>query len=318
MNIDGSDLLAETRGSISLPVTIDGPISVLDVSSITSIDRSDVSAKGGAYVAFPGVSSYSGSDQCLTDRLQVNDPGSVLDLSNFTQLDHSDCGSLRLEANGGGWLDLSDIDLIGSFPDLRTSGVDSIISVRSLNLTTGARISGTDGGWIEVAGGVSYQTTNSCSFSWSQDATLSMIGSGDRACEILEVGSEDSGLDPAGFGENFHLEVLRIGPGTRVRLVDFQDNGNRGGSGGIHEVLYVEKIVFVDATGFLLTGPRHLYYNSLIGNTSQIVVTSEYASFEAELAGPDVSVICSLFDSDGDGDVDLKYFADYNNSFQTP
>ena len=116
---------------------------------------------------------------------------------------------------------------------------------------------------------------------------------------------------------NFNLDAFSIGPGARVRVVDAIDNGNRG-AGGEAEVLYVDTLTFEDATGRVFLGLRRLYFNTLIGDATQVVASDDFGAFAEELAGPAAPVDCSFFDADGDTDVDLDDFADFQNMHTAP
>ena len=94
----------------------------------------------------------------------------------------------------------------------------------------------------------------------------------------LEVGGLDLGLnafthegDPQGFVDNFSIPTLEIGAGSHVFLEDLFDNGNRGGMGGLAEALYVENLVFQDASALLNLNGLNLYYGSLTGDLGQII-----------------------------------------------
>ncbi|MFQ5924009.1 MAG: hypothetical protein ACE5M4_14315, partial [Anaerolineales bacterium] len=99
----------------------------------------------------------------------------------------------------------------------------------------------------------------------------------------IEIGGEDLGTDPdnhigdpQGFIRNFHLPRLIIGPSAKVNLFDVINNGNRNGPHGDAEALYVDTLEFEDANGLLNLNRHHLYYNTLIGNPSQIVDSAEH------------------------------------------
>jgi hypothetical protein len=82
----------------------------------------------------------------------------------------------------------------------------------------------------------------------------------------LEVGGSDLGDVPEGYDGNFHLGKLVIGPGARVRLVDAVDNGNRDGTAGGPEALYVHTLDFRGEDGILNLNGLNLYYEELTVN----------------------------------------------------
>lgn len=94
----------------------------------------------------------------------------------------------------------------------------------------------------------------------------------------LETGGLDLGLDaashqgdPFGFTDNFSIPTLEIGAGAHVFLKDLFDNGNRGGTGGVTEALYVDTLVFQDTAGLLNLNGLNLYFNNIIGDPGQII-----------------------------------------------
>jgi len=87
----------------------------------------------------------------------------------------------------------------------------------------------------------------------------------------LEVGGTDIGDEPEGFDNNFDLSILRIGPGAHAILEDLIDNGNRDGTGGSEESLYVDTLAFADPDGLLNLSGLHIYYQNLIGDPAQII-----------------------------------------------
>ena len=98
------------------------------------------------------------------------------------------------------------------------------------------------------------------------------------AWSSLEIGGLDLGTDPLnhvgdplGFSDNFDLAELVIGADGRVFLSDIWDNGNRNGIFGDAEALFVDTLVFADSSSVLNLNGLHIYYNSLVGNSSQII-----------------------------------------------
>ena len=292
-------------------LTVDGPGNTIDLSQVTSLDLSNVTIEGGALVSFPQVTAYAGSAGCASETLKAVGAGSVLDLSSVTDLTGGDCGFLRVSALSGGAVDLTSLDVVSS-PDLLADEVDSVLSVRGIRLGTGGSLVATDGGTIVVHESVAFELTNPADFAWSGGATLSMLGTEDAECPLLEIAGEDLGDDPAGHVNNFSLDTFSVGPGARIRLVDVSDNGNRG-AGGEAEVLYVDTLTFEDPTGRVFLDLHRLYFNTLIGHATQVVASDDYGAFVEEFAGPGTPVDCPFFDADGDVDVDLGDFAEFQN-----
>ncbi len=87
----------------------------------------------------------------------------------------------------------------------------------------------------------------------------------------FEVAGRDVGDIASGYTSNFNVPHLVIGPGAKVNLFDAVNNGNRGGSGGNAEALYVGTVEFLDGAGRINLNGHHLYYSNLIGSAGQIV-----------------------------------------------
>ena len=88
---------------------------------------------------------------------------------------------------------------------------------------------------------------------------------------VLEIAGLDQGNDPGGFLEYFEIPTLEIGAGASVFLRDLLDNGNRDGTGGQSEALYVDTLVFQDGFSVLNLNGLNLYFNNLVGDQSQII-----------------------------------------------
>jgi hypothetical protein len=90
--------------------------------------------------------------------------------------------------------------------------------------------------------------------------TLNLDGSG--PWQRLEIGGLDSGYDPltwVGFSNNFNLTKLALNTAdTKAYFTDWLFNGNRGGSGGFYEALYVDSLTLAEDTVLNLNG-FHLY-----------------------------------------------------------
>ena len=149
---------------------------------------------------------------------------------------------------------------------------------------------------MRVRGSMRYAMTNPATFTWIGDAanrsTLAMVGGTPGAYATLEVAGEDMGDVAAGWTANFQLDRLLIGPGAQVLLADALDNGNRGGTAGSAEALYVSTLELA-AGARLDLNCLHDYYDTLIQDpTAQI------------LEGAGCAEVC-IGDIDGDGAVSL-------------
>jgi|GEM_PF-4907036 len=217
---------------------------------------------------------------------------------------------------------------------LNLTGADCSVACVDLQLCAG--------GVLDVAGAISL--TGSLTFAnviegewfWSSSAVLEMYG-GVGAADYdpndyvqLEIGGRDLGDDPNnhtgdpnGFADNFDLPELVIGPDAHVNLADAVDNGNRNGSGGPAEALYVDRLRFTDTDGRLVLNGFHLYYNTLNGDQSQILDSMPLLGDLDGDCDVDLSDLARLLagygmtsgatyadgDLDGDGDVDLADLA---------
>ncbi len=118
----------------------------------------------------------------------------------------------------------------------------------------------------------------------------------------LEIGGSDFGTDPhpapvtpaaAGFVDNFDITTLTIDANSNVLLVDSVNNGNRNGTFGADEALYVDTLN-IGANATLNLNGLNLYYNSLISDPSSTITLSAFntldgvhdAGTKLDLGGP--------------------------------
>jgi hypothetical protein len=171
-----------------------------------------------------------------------------------------------ISVTNGGELELNDANMTGSDLSMDSTGIMDINSVLSLS------------------GNLSFEMTNESLWDWGTNADLLMSGGvGANIGEwgtwaAMEIGGSDYGTDPVnhvgapgGFSSNFDLTELIIGEGASVYLTDTVDNGNRGGSHGDDEALYVDILRFADSSGLLNINGLHFYYKTLHGNIGQII-----------------------------------------------
>ncbi len=224
--------------------------------------------------------------------------------------------------------------------------VDSDSSITAVNLevcTNGVLdIDGT----MTFGGSVELATTDTNGWYWGPASTLEMTGGvglpdhDPTNYVTLEVGGMDRGLDPsthqgapAGFLNNYGLTELIIGPGTHLSLVDRFDNGNRGGTGGQVEALYVDTLRFADTTGFLNLNGLHLYYNTIDppsasnqmidcrytdGNCDGDVDMADFAMFQTCFGRGSIPNRCDRYDLNVDGDIDLQDYELFANTLSSP
>ena len=172
----------------------------------------------------------------------------------------------RIDITKGGELELNNASMTGSDLFMDSTGILDINST------------------VSISGNLSFAMTDETYWGWGTDSILEMTGGVGAAADSwadwagLEIGGYDFGIDPdthtgdpAGFSNNFELEELVIGAGAHVYLMDLMNNANRGGTLGFAEALYVDALTFADVNGVLNLNDLNIYYNTLNGNTSQII-----------------------------------------------
>ena len=124
----------------------------------------------------------------------------------------------------------------------------------------------------ELVDEADWEVSTAVTFEFTGGAPLGTCPSpGSPSFSVIEVAGVDEGDTNSFYSGNFELPNLTIGPGALVLLVDVVDNGNRNGTASLNEALYVRNLVFADGTGEINTNGLNLYYQTLTGNSSQIV-----------------------------------------------
>jgi len=195
----------------------------------------------------------------------------------------------------GDWVALGGTIQINSGADITTTGVIDITNNGTLQFPD-ADLSGSDltvdntgtldiNGTITLFGNFSFRLTDAGRWNWTDIAKLKMSGGqGATIADFsnwshLEIGGADIGQN--GFTtNNFYLPELIIGADAHVILVDRIDNGNR--QTGISEALYVNTLVFDDESVTLSLNGLRLYYNTLNGDSSQLIDLAEDGSTPTE------------------------------------
>ncbi|MCK4341029.1 MAG: hypothetical protein KAY37_04820 [Phycisphaerae bacterium] len=150
----------------------------------------------------------------------------------------------------------------------------------------------------------------------------------------LEVAGYDGGPLTQYCADNFVIDTLTVN--DIMSLWDDVDNGNRGGTYGWNEALYINNLVF-GPDGILYTNGLHVYVNCepLSGDHGGHVCygsgcgdfdhdcdadSADFFDFIACLSGPDVPIgpECNPGDCDADVDVDLTDFAAFQVAFTGP
>ncbi|MCK4340645.1 MAG: hypothetical protein KAY37_02835 [Phycisphaerae bacterium] len=157
-----------------------------------------------------------------------------------------------------------------------TFAENTTVEFGTVSMQSSGRITVEDNGRVTVSKQYTHVLTNESYHNFNASGVLRAIGgTTGNVCDFdtivqIEVAGSDLGDDPAGFSDNFQLPRLIIAPGAKAVVVDNVDNGNRGGVGGNDEALYVDTLEFEDAAGLLVPNDLHIYYNTLIGDPSQI------------------------------------------------
>jgi hypothetical protein len=151
-------------------------------------------------------------------------------------------------------------------------------SASNVTLDTTSSIS--NHGGLMLFGNFSFAMTDPKKWDWPSASRAGLIMDGGTAATpasgaawaTLELGEKDNGAAGTGYDSSFSIPALEIGPGAHVLLQDLLDNGNRGGSAGNPEALYVDRLSFDDPTGQIDLNGLHLYYRQLVtGSVGQII-----------------------------------------------
>ncbi|MCH7920169.1 MAG: discoidin domain-containing protein [Planctomycetes bacterium] len=241
LELNGTLTLEHTNASNSTEVNFSGD-QVLSgtgqVISVSSAGRSDPNSDGNFLRPTDGGTLTIGSEITIHgDDLVVGDAssplinqGSILADSNGTYRTISVLGSTVtnegiLEANSG-TLDLGSTSTAGSgFLRARSTGI------------------------VTISQGLLGGTTNADQF--TSDGEFRFDGQGTQGTpQLIEAMSQDLGLVPLGFVNNFRYGTLALSNGTYVQLVDQSDNS----PGADPEAVYVNSLVVPIGTTLDLGG----------------------------------------------------------------
>ncbi|MCA9311447.1 MAG: hypothetical protein KDA21_09605, partial [Phycisphaerales bacterium] len=173
------------------------------------------------------------------------------------------------------------------------------------SITTPISLVVDNGATLVIQGNFSHAMTSEPLFNFNSTGALRMTGgSGLDPCDpgmpaTLEVAGSDKGNTGSGFVNNFEIERLVIGAGANVMLVDAINNGNRNGSAGAAEALYVDELIFEDPSGRIILNGLRLYYNSISGTVGQLDAGAD-CNDNGQLDACDISMGVSL-DCNGNG-----------------
>jgi hypothetical protein len=130
---NGGQVLSPKLATIvDVDIRVEGAASQLDFSKVTNVDRTNITAAGGGQFSLPLVTSYTGPST-NAGLFEASGVGSFIDLSTVTSFTGGDGRSARVFANGGGKVDLSNVQAINSgASDLRSTGAGSVLDVSKL------------------------------------------------------------------------------------------------------------------------------------------------------------------------------------------
>jgi len=243
--LDGGELKVSGDVTGHTDWTLDGTNSVLDVSRMTAISGTTLTAANGAVWVFPtGWHPVWGSGNTLTTA------GTGSRFINLTTLSLS---SVTLTMNTIAFTNQGVLDPQGS-------GVFDING--SLTIADPGVLAGASTGTITVSGDLIGDTRNADRY--APLGSVQFDGGGTAASpQQLEVMGRDLGGAVAGSSKNFTYSLIALSNNTYVRLVDLSDNA----AGVEPEALYVNSLVVPTGTTLDLNS-LHLYARATqIGGT---------------------------------------------------
>jgi hypothetical protein len=245
----------------------DGAGTVLDLSSLQSINAGWNDNNGGAYVhtitaTAGGLLDLSGV-QTITapyrteDRLDViAESGAIIDLSALQAAQSAGTGHARFVVGGAAMMLFGDLTVSGLM-DVALTDITSVLDVAGNLLLDSGTFSVTAGAQVTVGKNFAFRYTTEANMD-VQSGIVQLVG---QAPEFLEVGGSDVGIPP-GTGLNFGIGQLVVGAdnvATVVQLMETIDNGNRNGS--TPEALYLYGLGGPD--GLRILGGSTLRLNAL-------------------------------------------------------
>ncbi len=157
--------------------------------------------------------------------------------------------------------------------NINVSGLQSAIEIGgAVNFGSGQQVTIASGGKLTLGGNFSFRQTTESQLAMSS-GTLVLDGEGQQQ---LEIGGQDVGVGgtAATNGGNFGIARLFVGTATtqsNAKLVDLVNNGNRNGSGGAAESLYLygsggqAGLVLVNGSTLALNGLNLYAYDPSAG-----------------------------------------------------
>ena len=282
-----------------------GTATLLDLSSLLAINDSwndnwggvqthTISAAAAATIDLSNVQSITTPVQA-TDRLDFTaDSNAFIDLSSLSSI--TGPGQARFTIGSGASIRVGDLKAAQNTSVALSDLTSSFRSIGSLFLGANS-LSAASGSKITVGRHFSHSNTDETRIS-TASATLQLLGPGNQ---YLEVAGKDSGLPSDALpAHNFAIGQLVVGSDDQpsvVQLLDVVDNGNRAGSAGNAEALYLPGLGGPDGLvlkpgSTLVLGSINVYYrqgatwkklNDLLSTAGPIPVGNAYISSSAEL-----------------------------------
>jgi hypothetical protein len=254
------------------------------------------------------VSSWMAVGQGGAGTVIVNGPTASLDVPYLEVGHQTGTGTVNIQASGA--------SILARTLVLGAQSTFSAVSGASIRLTTGAG---------------SFENYSTDEVALGGLHNLNLVCDGDP--RYLEVSGYDDGVPSqyCWFDQipNFQIGLLTVN--GVLHLVDEVDNGNRGGTHGWHEALYVDDLT-TETGGIIYTHGLHIYigcddpfaYPWICPGTGCgdfdrdcDADSADLVDFISCLSGPDVPIgpECNAGDCDADGDVDLTDFAQFQVAF---
>ncbi|QKS29606.1 MAG: tandem-95 repeat protein [Candidatus Accumulibacter similis] len=230
-------------------ITVDGAGSVLDVTGITSLNGTALTAAHGAVWTFPAgwhptwgsgnTFSTAGTGSQFVNRTTLSLSGNSLAINTS---DFINAGVLNPEAGGI-------FDFNGSF------------RVDDLGILTGVTA-----GTVNISGDLLGATRNADRY--APQAVVRFDGAGTAASpQQLEVMGRELSDDPTGFSRNFVYGTLELSDNTYLKLVDSSDNA----AGTDPEALYTNSLIVADGATLDLNGLQLYTRAAQVSGTSTII-----------------------------------------------
>lgn len=295
-----------TRGTGSLTIMqADGPGSLLDLSSLTSVDANACRSGGPSYYSFYATN------------------GGVVDLSGAeTVRGACDDEWFRIRATTGGRFDFGSVEHTGGRFRLEADGLGSEIRASGdvvLDRQGGrALLVATDLARWSIGGDLIHGLTSESDHNTS-GGSVELVGDDNQR---FEIGGVDLGIPDSTLPSNFQWGAMVVGQDgqqTTVLLIDSVDNGNRG-QDSEPEALYLTGFPQGD-DGLQIRGGSTLILNDLqvyVGTVNGWVHINTLfgpEDFRIPYDGGFIQIRECIADWDGDGGTDTQDFLAFLNAW---